>query len=131
VFAAHLETFLSVLVRLSLVYAGKTYLVHGRLCFQVNPEKVRVRRGVNSKNFSKDRKSEVSRKRRVYENVAPSAGENGISVRGVQRGFLSPTDVIQGQFQPAGNSNFIEYPKQIITDGVLTQIELLGDIPIG
>lgn len=65
------------------------------------------------------------------KNVAALAGENGISVRGVSLGFLSPADVIQRQFQPAGNANFIEYPEQIITDGVLTQIELLGDIPIG
>ena len=65
------------------------------------------------------------------KNVAGSAEENRISVRGVRLGFLSPTDVIQGQFQPAGNSNFIEYSEQIITDGVLTQVELLGDVPIG
>ena len=44
---------------------------------------------------------------------------------------LSSIDGIKGQFQPARSAHFVEDPKQIVADSVLTQIELMGNITIG
>ena len=44
---------------------------------------------------------------------------------------LSSIDGIKGQLQPARSTHFIEDPKQIVADGVLAQIELMGNITIG
>ena len=40
-------------------------------------------------------------------------------------------DGVKGQFQPIRSSHFVEDPKQIVADGVFTQIELMGNITIG
>ena len=44
---------------------------------------------------------------------------------------LSPADSIDGQFQPIRGPDFVENPKQVVADRVLTQIEVLGNIAIG
>jgi hypothetical protein len=44
---------------------------------------------------------------------------------------VSPIDVIESQLQATRNSHFVEDPKQVVTDRVLTQIELLGNVTIG
>src|ERR1700687_2976541 len=44
---------------------------------------------------------------------------------------FSPIDGVTGQLQPIRSSHFVEDPKQIVTDGVLTQIELVGNVTIG
>src|ERR1700694_410520 len=44
---------------------------------------------------------------------------------------VSPIDGVKGQLQPIRSAHLFEDPKQIVTDGVLTQIELMGNITIG
>src|ERR1700694_465131 len=44
---------------------------------------------------------------------------------------FSPIDGVTGQLQPIRSSDFVEDPKQIVTDGVFTQIELVGNVTIG
>src|SRR6266849_846530 len=44
---------------------------------------------------------------------------------------FSPIDGVKGQLQPIRSSHFVEDPRQIVTYGVLTQIELVGNITVG
>jgi hypothetical protein len=44
---------------------------------------------------------------------------------------FSPIESIESQFQPIRSPYFVEDPKQIVTDRVLAQIELSGDVTIG
>jgi len=41
---------------------------------------------------------------------------------------VSPIDGVKGQLQPIRGSHLVEDPKQIVADGVHTQIELVGDV---
>src|ERR1700682_276232 len=44
---------------------------------------------------------------------------------------VSPIDGVKCQLQPIRSSHFVEDPKQIVPDGVHTQIELVGNVTIG
>src|ERR1700731_3085949 len=44
---------------------------------------------------------------------------------------FSPVDGVKGQLQPTRSSHFVEDPKQIVADGVLAQMELVGNVAIG
>ena len=44
---------------------------------------------------------------------------------------FSAIDGVKRQLQPVRSSHFVEDPKQIVSHGVLTQIELMGNITIG
>src|ERR1700722_1114682 len=44
---------------------------------------------------------------------------------------VSPINGEKSQFPPIRSSPLVEDPKQIVTDGVLAQIELLGNVTIG
>ena len=45
--------------------------------------------------------------------------------------IVSPTDIMEGQLQTTRNAHLIKDPKQIVTNRVFTQIELLRDVTIG
>src|SRR3984893_17951113 len=42
-----------------------------------------------------------------------------------------PVDGVKRQLQPIRSSHFVEDPKQIVADGVLAQMELVGNVTIG
>ncbi len=44
--------------------------------------------------------------------------------------IVSPTDIMEGQLQTTRNAHLIKDPKQIVTNCVFTQIELLRDVTI-
>src|ERR1700730_2849774 len=44
---------------------------------------------------------------------------------------FSPVDGVKRQLQPIRSSHFVEDPKQIVADGVLAQMELVGNVAIG
>src|ERR1700674_45529 len=44
---------------------------------------------------------------------------------------FSPVDSVKRQLQPIRSSHFVEDPKQIVADGVLAQMELVGNVAIG
>src|ERR1700676_2198918 len=42
-----------------------------------------------------------------------------------------PIEGVKGQLQPIRSSHFVEDPKQVVPDSVLTQFQLLGYVTIG
>src|ERR1700694_189691 len=47
------------------------------------------------------------------------------------QGVNSAVDGVKGQLQPIRSSHFVKDPKQIVADGVLAQMELVGNVTIG